>query len=324
MKFSIGSQGFSTFDQELLLKQLHVANTRLDGKWYYQGEAESVTLVLEKSTNLNGSSIICRPGKFFKQTCSDADPIYHIKVDWPVRILPLLDVLQKVEKNCSCESSGQNPVAEKHYHVISEHLQRKAQHLSDHQSLLINCRSVSAVILRDGDKLVMHSDRPEEILAQTLVSDAHPEIVVVDEKFADTDPDKPYCATLQSLLWCLNLHEPLFLAEQQRLLSSAYQLRQWPDYSKLYRNERILQLTAAFVKRPTSINDVTRITRASKMEAMQFIKACENQGVNFTAQPVVHDAGKEYSAAKNSSKPEKKRQLSFLASLRNKLKVALS
>ena len=48
MKHDLASDGFSEFDQELLLKQLHVVNSRLDTEWSYQGEGHTATLVLEK------------------------------------------------------------------------------------------------------------------------------------------------------------------------------------------------------------------------------------------------------------------------------------
>ena len=111
MKHDLASDGFSEFDQELLLKQLHVVNSRLDTEWSYQGEGHTATLVLEKKSSSEKHVVQPHFGHLSSSPMLPSSQLATPPLEWPIRIMALLELLKKaglLESDVSVESMYSN------------------------------------------------------------------------------------------------------------------------------------------------------------------------------------------------------------------------
>ncbi|MAD47409.1 MAG: hypothetical protein CMI02_09450 [Oceanospirillaceae bacterium] len=337
MKHDLASDGFSEFDQELLLKQLHVVNSRLDTEWSYQGEGHTATLVLEKKSSSEKHVVQPHFGHLSSSPMLPSSQLATPPLEWPIRIMALLELLKKAGNHAAASHDTHDELPEQddtpETGRISCRIKQLSQQVSTHKAFRIELDGYPADIRHEQGELMVCSPVAPQSLAEALINQPFCSILAQDNPAplaeVDASADKHENLTLfplNSLLWCLCLQEPLSAPGRQTLMSYRYQLREWPDYSVLFRNEKILQLTAAFIKRPAAIQDVTRITRATEDEAARFINACQTTGIRLDTQPLsqAEQPAASGSNTEGSKNPQQKQQLSLLASLRNKLKVAFS
>lgn len=318
MALILGTYGFSPYERQLVQEQLKVVDAKAKHQWMYIGETTEANLLLAKQPCTEGKqSVQVRLYQPVDKN-TEVEGILYIDTSWPIRLFKLLDIVLKTETIISSNNDVDNFRQTSKTNDIqpSSALIKKIQSLKSGLSIYDPSDNFLASVHEQNRRLVIKSAYSANVLGKQLRKHGNCNTGKTPANLPAADHSYP----IISLLWDLELEANTTASEVSQWEAQRYQLAQWPDFKWLRTGDNVLRLSAAFTKRPLSIHEAAQLLKVEPAVVVRFLKACTTVGLRINDSRIA-DSRPVQQRAPNE---QQGRQLSLLASLRNRLKTAFS
>lgn len=257
--FYLATRGLAKHESDLVAQQLKMLKNRTQYAWCFTLDPEAANAVITKSSSVdNPQGELSIPNLDFKKT--DA------RVDWPIRLFGLLDILYVAEKHLvdNISSSSQQGTM-----IRAATLAQRFASLKE--VTLVESAGLMYLIDPQQDKVWADSDDCH-VLASRLCKAG------VAHFNAKSDPAMPvgeHCVSFKALLWSLALREKPLAVRGWDLNRDQFQLSSWPLFSFWEKDSALIKLAALYSRAPTSLQRGVELTAFDSSYIAAFIHACE-------------------------------------------------
>ncbi len=313
MALILGTYGFSPYERKLIQEQLKVIDSKVACQWMYAGETTEAALLLAKKPCHKGTQAV--QVRLYKPVDknSESRQTHYIDAEWPLRIFGLLDIVQQTEKIINNNSATQSGTATTNETAA---LIKKLTALKSGNAIYQLNNQLLAALTEENRRTFIYSRLPVSALGDALRKNKHIEI----GNAVDNATQLPHKYPLIALLWDLELEADVPASDLSQWEQRRYSLGQWPDFKWLRTGDNVLRLSAAFTKRPLSIQEAATLLKIEPGAVIRFLKACTTVGLRIT-DTRIRGAQARLAASPNE---QQGKQLSLLSSLRKRLKMAFS
>ncbi|WP_221799237.1 hypothetical protein [Oceanobacter mangrovi] len=324
MNLSVKTFGFTPYEVELIKEQIRVTSNKTTGQWSFEGEGTDADLVLARVPCQGQHKVQVPLYGFPLPADRRQQDVVYLKSEWPLRIFGLLEIFRQAESVCTARTSlPASKPAESAELPATIQLAQQAARIKDGQSLSVEAADNRCYVrLFDGQRLVL-SNLPIETLASRLVaanSLRFESVKHIDSQYRTVTP-------LKSLLWSMQLQQPVSANDIDNWNNKTHRLLAWPALGQYKTSSFMFRLCTLLTKQSTSIQNAARLANTSEDNVVRFLTACQLVGtpISSTESPArgLPDLAPKMTVNRPVTPPAEQ-QLSLLQSLRNKLRKALS
>ena len=259
--YSIKSYGFAQHEIEVLKKQVRLVSSRIQSKWYYQGEGLDANIVLaKKPVAVSSNSKLVLVGV---QASEEALPV----LEYPIRIMKFLELLE------SCQPlSQQQSIA-----VTIAGLMES----SGTPDVILQYQGLSIKFSCSAGLIFSEHNSPTDLIA--ALRQISPEYLVKNQSSIDTS-DITWRTSIgrKKLVWSLARSEVEF-ARSLWQIKTPYKLVSWPRTNEWEPDPKIFKLATLYARQYISIADAAKLCDLNQDQVLTFLHACQICGISVKA-----------------------------------------
>ncbi len=253
----LASIGLTAQEQELLEQQLKLLGGRLSAPWIYVGESLDADLLLLRGSRLDAPTyrgLAAYPAAAQSRTGD-------LRLEWPLRMVALRDLLQEAEKRLMVESHGP---------ACSEQLaglKFDGWLEIDGQRIILRPRAdqVEADVA-SREELVTLLSRPE-LNVQAMLD--------LDLPVGLPDGGLPLRMSLRALIWSLALRSGSHCGRNWNAQGLLFRLAAWPHFDEWEVAPPLLRLAALYSRKAATIETGCQMSGLDETAVKGFLYACE-------------------------------------------------
>lgn len=323
MKYSILTVNLNEYEQGLIKEQLRILHGRTNAQWFFAGEGIDGDLVIaKKPIEVPDWTQLAVLNNDYYST----DEEHFLHVDWPLRIIGLLELLTRAEhlltqKNAvlahhSSDNTSQLP---------SELIVDICSHLTKHQMLTMSFNGQMSVLYHsdiDNEIIIQlensSSETTDELIKSPIESihfnlHPYPNETEIQTVFSNTIP-------LPEFLWELALKEPIKDKAHWHSNDKKFHIERWPMLGVWYTEPTMFHMAAILGRGFEPLSKIAEASGTSVHQVASFIHACNTVSLGVEA----HDITEVTIQKNKTNRSESINKKGFLSKLRSKLGLVLS